>query len=113
MRIALAAVLALAMFAAAPAKAGDAEDIQAVIADQLAAFQREDLDAAFAHASPMIQGKFGNPFTFGAMVARGYPMIWRPERVEMGAMTTGPRGPQQTVLFEDAEGVLWEVDYMM
>ncbi|MEM6678268.1 MAG: DUF4864 domain-containing protein, partial [Pseudomonadota bacterium] len=46
-------------------------------------------------------------------VARGYPMIWRPERVEMGAMTTGPRGPQQTVLFEDAEGVLWEVDYMM
>lgn len=103
---------ALAMAPRAMAEEADAA-IRAVIADQIGAFQRSDLDAAFAHASPGIQGKFGDPATFGRMVAQGYPMIWRPQQWEMGAYVDGPRGPTQSVLFRDAKGVLWEADYFM
>ncbi|MEO0821398.1 MAG: DUF4864 domain-containing protein [Pseudomonadota bacterium] len=114
--IGLVPALLLAIAVALPgqaARADDAAAIRGVIADQIAAFQRDDLDAAFAHASPGIQGKFRSPDTFGQMVRYGYPMIWRPSRWEMGETATTEAGPVQTVLFEDAAGALWEADYSM
>lgn len=109
------APLALAALLALPGlpRADEAADIRGVIADQIAAFQRNDLDAAFAHASPGIQSRFGDPDRFGQMVRQGYPMVWRPSRFEMLALEETPRGPTQTVLFEDAAGHLWEADYIM
>jgi hypothetical protein len=72
------------LLAGAPLRAEEpADSIQAVITSQLSAFQANDLDAAFAHASPTIQTKFRNPEIFGEMVATGYPMIWRPAGYEM------------------------------
>ncbi|MEM6490264.1 MAG: DUF4864 domain-containing protein [Pseudomonadota bacterium] len=44
---------------------------------------------------------------------QGYPMIWRPERWEMGALNDTPGGPRQTVIFTDRDGVVWEADYLM
>lgn len=109
-RIALP-LLALALLAS-PLRA-DPGAIRGVIGDQLAAFQRDDLDAAFAHASPGIQALFGDAQNFGRMVQAGYPMVWRPEVVEMRALTQTPRGPVQTVLFQGADGRLAEADYLM
>lgn len=107
----LAFVLAVA---AAPARAGEpADTIRAVIADQIDAFLAGDLEAAYAHASPMIQGKFPTPQIFGEMVRTGYPMIWRPRRVEMLDLTETARGPVQKVLVEDQAGRLYEAAYEM
>ncbi|MEM7526748.1 MAG: DUF4864 domain-containing protein [Pseudomonadota bacterium] len=110
---AVLAVLAIVLFATLPGRADESTAIEAVIADQIDAFQRSDLGTAFSHASPVIQERFGSPSNFGQMVERGYPMIWRPRRWEMGEIVVGPRGPTQTVLFEDGDGTLWEADYLM
>ena len=90
-----------------------ADSIHAVIADQLGAFQRSDLPAAFAHASPSIQSIFGTPERFGQMVRGGYPMIWRPQRFQMLGLLPGPDLQVQTVLFEAQDGALFEADYEM
>jgi len=48
-----------------PARADEpADSIQAVIVSQLNALQANDPAAAFAHASPTIQSKFGTPEVF-------------------------------------------------
>lgn len=88
-------------------------EVRAVIADQLAAFRNDDLVAAFDHAAPSIQGKFGNPVRFGQMVQTGYPMIWRPARWEMLDLVQTPRGPEQGVLFIDRSGKAWRAHYQM
>jgi hypothetical protein len=115
MRLLLVPALVLGLLAGGPAEAreADAAAIRGVIEDQIDAFRREDLARAYAHASPGIQGKFRDPATFATMVERGYPMIWRPERYEIGPLEDGPRGPVQTVVFVDGAGEVWEADYAM
>jgi hypothetical protein len=105
--------LCLAPALLAPARADEGSEIRAVIARQLEAFARDDWDAAFTHASPTIQGMFVTPERFGQMVRGGYPMVWRPGRVEAGTLETGPRGPVQIMYFEDAEGARYEAAYEM
>lgn len=112
-RILRAALAALALAAAAPAVADDAADIQAVIGSQLDAFQEDDWAGAFEFASPMIQSQFGTPANFGRMVRGGYPMVWRPSRVEVGPLERGPRGPMQIMYFEDGSGVRYVAAYEM
>ena len=90
-----------------------ADSIQAVIASQLDALQASDLTAAFAHASPTIQSKFGTPEVFGRMVETGYPVIWRPASYEMLALLETTTGRIQIVLFQDREGRLFEAVYDM
>jgi hypothetical protein len=90
-----------------------ADSIQAVIVSQLDALQANDLTAAFAHASPTIQSKFGTPEVFGRVVETGYPVIWRPARHEMLALIETATGWIQIVLFEDREGRLFEAVYDM
>ena len=110
----LVALLAALMLSFAPLRAAEpADSIQGVISDQIAAFQRSDLGAAFAHASPSIQSIFGSPERFGQMVRGGYPMIWRPSRFEMLRLQPGPGLQVQTVLFEAQDGTLFEADYEM
>jgi hypothetical protein len=112
--------LVLALLAAAflaiegPVRAEEpADSIQAVIVAQLDALQANDLTAAFAHASPTIQSKFGTPKVFGRVVETGYPVIWRPARHEMLALIETATGRIQIVLFEDREGRLFEAVYDM
>ncbi len=109
-----AAMLGAALLGAAPAaQAGPAEEIRAVIENQLEAFQRDDWEGAFAFASPMIRDMFRTPERFGGMVRGGYPMVWRPSRVEIGPLERTPRGPVQLVYLEDAAGVLHVAAYEM
>lgn len=108
-----AAAAALMLLAAHPAAADQADDIQAVIASQLQAIQRDDWAGAFTHASPMIQGMFRTPEGFARMVRGGYPMVWRPSRVEVGPLEQGPRGPVQLMFLEDQAGVRYVAAYEM
>ena len=57
-------------------------DIQGVIRNQMAAFQRDDAAAAFQDASPFIQGRFQQPDIFLEMVRSGYAPVYRPQQVE-------------------------------
>ena len=110
----LALLMLGVMFVAAPLRAEEPLDsIQAVITSQLSAFKANDLDAAFAYASPTIQTKFRNPEIFGQMVATGYPMIWRPSDYEMLDLRQTAMGPVQMVLFQDAQGRFYEAAYEM
>ena len=56
--------------------------IDATIQRQMDAFLADDLDAAFAIASPAIQRIFGTAENFGLMVSQGYPMVRRPADVK-------------------------------
>ncbi|MEM1276950.1 MAG: DUF4864 domain-containing protein [Pseudomonadota bacterium] len=112
MRLLISLVMALTVVL--PARAGEPEDsIQGVIADQIAAFQRSDLEAAFAHASPSIQKIFQTPGRFGQMVSGGYPMIWRPSRWEMLSLENFSGTLVQIVFFEDRQGEQFEAAYEM
>ena len=60
------------------ASAGEKEDaFRSIITSQLEAFKRDDAREAFSFASPTIQGMFGTPENFMAMVERGYPPVFR------------------------------------
>lgn len=111
--VALTLVFGLALAVSRPAAEEPADGIRAVIEDQLAAFRRDDLAAAFAHASPGIRAIFGSAETFGMMVETRYPMIWRPARHTMLRLQETAAGLVQTVLFEDRMGRLHEADYLM
>lgn len=56
----------------------DQTAIRDVIQGQLEAFRRDDGDAAFGYASPMIQGMFGQSAIFMDMVRQGYRPVYRP-----------------------------------
>ncbi|MEM7599218.1 MAG: DUF4864 domain-containing protein [Pseudomonadota bacterium] len=93
------------------AKAND--DVRSVISSQIDAFLADDFVTAFDFASPMIQGMFGTPERFGAMVRNGYPMVWRPSDVQF--LSTDERGGAvfQNVMVKDAGGKLFLLEYEM
>lgn len=119
----LGVVLTASLASAAFGQARDEAAIQAVIADQFADFRSGDLNHAFGHASPMIQGLFQTPENFAQMVQRGYPAIWQGAGVEfLGLRSEGGalierlrvRNPQGgSELFDyrmiNLEG-LWRID---
>lgn len=105
--------LALALLSPTAPRADSGSEIRAVIAAQIEAFRRDDWEAAFAFASPAIRSMFRTADRFGGMVRQGYPMVWRPARIEPGPLADGPRGPVQTMFIEDARGVLHEAEYEM
>lgn len=105
-------VLAL-LVSPVPAGADTGAEIRAVIAAQIEAFRRDDWDEAFAYASPTIQSMFRTADRFGGMVRSGYPMVWRPARVEAGPLEGGPMGPVQLMYIEDQRGILHVAAYQM
>lgn len=111
----LAVLTALALLIAPLSlRAAEPDDsIQAVIADQIAAFQSNDVARAFTHAAPNIQRIFQTHQRFGKMVRQGFPMIWRPARYEWLKIVQTQFGPVQVVLFEDQRGQLHEAGYLM
>ena len=109
----LVAIL-LATAIAGQAAAQSAQDsIRSVISNQFAAFQQDDFETAFTFASPMIQGMFGTPERFGAMVRNGYPMVWRPANVDFAALDRRGGRMYQNVLVTDGAGVLHLLEYEM
>ena len=106
------AFLALPLGAAAQ-DAQDQAAIEAVIADQLSDFNARDVPGAWAHASPMIQGMFGTPESFGSMVENGYPMVWDNRDARFLDLTVEDGELHQRVIIDDAEGRPWVLDYQM
>lgn len=85
---------------------GDADQavIRQVVADQLAAFQRDDGPGAFAFASPFIQQKFGTPGIFLEMVRTAYPPVYRPREVQFRELAMENGRLFQKVLLVGPEG---------
>lgn len=96
-----------------PAKADEAADIAAVIGGQMMAFQARDVSRAFSFASDTIQGLFGNPATFGQMVAQGYPTVWDNAATEFLDLRQEGGRLVQRVRVTDAQGGTRLFDYEM
>jgi hypothetical protein len=88
MRIVLALVIGLIAGVAQAQSPTERAAIQSVITLQLEAFQHDDAPAAFAQASPMIQGMFGTPGNFITMVQNGYPPVYRPRQSAFGPLVS-------------------------
>jgi hypothetical protein len=107
-----------ALFLAASALSALADEaenpaIEAVIGDQIAALKADDFAKAFTYASPMIQGMFGTPETFGEMVKQGYPMVWHPAGVKYLQLRDVAGGLWQRIMVTDGNGQVWMLDYRM
>ncbi|MCH2251262.1 MAG: DUF4864 domain-containing protein [Cognatishimia sp.] len=88
-------------------------DIQAVITQQIQAFQVDDFAQAFTYASPNIQGFFGTSERFGQMVMSGYPMVHRPDAVRYLELREIAGNLWQRVMITDPAGVIHMLDYQM
>jgi hypothetical protein len=77
--------------------AADRAAIREVIQGQIGAFRADDAAAAFGYASPNIQGMFGTPEHFLAMVRNGYQPVYRPRSVTFGALVEVDGQPAQKV----------------
>lgn len=94
--------------------AQDAGDgIKGVIAAQIEAFERDDLEEAFGYASSTIRTLFGTPDRFGEMVEQGYPMVRKPSSVRFGSTSTRNGREYQTVVFQDSAGHFHALEYEM
>ncbi|WP_210526255.1 DUF4864 domain-containing protein [Rubellimicrobium arenae] len=100
-------------FAAAAQDDADRAAIEAVITDQLADFNARDVQGAWGHASPSIQGIFGTPENFGRMVEQGYPMVWTNSDADFLELRDEGGELHQKVMVDDAEGRAWILDYDM
>jgi hypothetical protein len=87
--------------------------IENTISSQIEAFRSDDFDMAFTFASPNIQGMFGTPERFGAMVRNGYPMVWRPGEFRFLELREIAGNLWQKVFIRDAAGTIHILDYQM
>lgn len=95
----------------APALAPDAmafAEVVEVIEGQIAAFARDDGDAAFALASPDIRRTFMTAERFMAMVRSGFQPVYRPRSYSFGAPAIVEGIPVQPVrvIGPDGRGVV-------
>ena len=89
------------------------EPIQETIQNQTTAFQADDFVTAFTFASPNIQRIFGTAENFGVMVRQGYPMVYRPSKVEMLDLRDIAGDLWQRVRIVDQAGQSHYLGYMM
>lgn len=108
------AVLLLCLMGTIPARAEpaaptkDSRAFTTVIEGQIAAFARDDADAAFALASPDIRRRFMNAERFMQMVRSSFQPVYRPRTYSFGdpAQVEGiPVQPVQ-VIGPDGRGVV-------
>jgi hypothetical protein len=114
MRRALTA-FCLAAALVAPAHAQDTPDataIHRVISAQIDAFARDDADAAFGFAAPLIRAKFGTAARFLATVRQAYPVLVHPRSVTFSSLAQGDATLVQKVevVGPDGQGALASYD---
>ena len=97
----------------APARAGDAEDIRAVISAQINAFRTDDAAAAFSYAAPGIRSMFGTEDRFMKMVRSGYPSVYRASNVVFGKLEPYRGGFRQDVHLTGPKGRSWVASYTL
>lgn len=117
LRIAAALVLLLGLLSG-PVSAQQISDadrnaIQSIIQSQVDAFRRDDGEAAFGYASPMIREMFGTPDIFMDMVRRGYPMVYRPKLFDFAEIATRDGRPTQKARVVGPDGRHYNAFYPM
>jgi hypothetical protein len=95
--VALLALAGTAMAQEAALSDNDRAAIRDTIGKQVEAFGRDDGDAAFGLASPMIQGMFGSSDIFMDMVRQGYRPVYRPRAFDFGEIVELDGQPTQKV----------------
>lgn len=114
MLIRLVAVMLLVTASAqAQVSQADRTAIIGTIEGQMAAFQADAADQAFAFAAPGIQRMFRTPEVFMAMVRASYQPVYRPQEVEFRDLRTTPHGLVQSVLVVGPDGVPVTALYIM
>lgn len=93
--------------------AADAAAMRAVIEAQLAAFEQNDAERAFAFASPNIRHSFETPSGFLNMVQQGYPVVYRPQTVRFLPPRLVDDQPIQVVEMSDRDGMVWMAIYRL
>ena len=88
-------------------------DTQAVIRDQLTAFQTRDHERAFSHAAPGIKNIFKNTENFIGMVRRGYAPLYEPETFIFSRSREEDGRIFQEVLVTDKNGKQWQAIYTL
>jgi hypothetical protein len=87
---------------------------QQIIADQLAAFARDDGPAAYAFAAPEVKAKFPDPDIFMAMVRKGYTPVYRQQSYAFSASELQASGIiRQEVDIIAADGAAWTAEYLL
>ncbi len=97
----------------APLSSGDQQRIQEVIRSQMAAFQRDDEEAAFSYASPSIRSQLRTPTRFIEMVKRGYRPVYRPRDVKFLKLKEHEGEVVQKVWIIGPDGVPVNAFYIM
>lgn len=106
-------IILAALLSFATPFAAFADPVTDVITDQLDAFSQRDPQRAFSYASPMIQGLFGSPDNFAAMVERGYPLIWSNRSKEFTDRFKQGQRIRQTVIVTGVNGARAAFEYDM
>ena len=89
------------------------EAVQNTISLQIVAFKKNDIEEAYTFAAPNIQAQFPNPETFGLMVRKGYPIIWKPKSFKFVNFKDLGDKCIQRVLFQSYNGSLETYDYIL
>jgi len=112
-RLFAAVFITLSMTFAAAAQDDPGVAIKDTIQSQIDAFKVDDFAAAFEFASPSIRMMFRTPENFGTMVRNGFPMVWRPDSVRYGGLSTHAGSLWQEVTITDQDGVQHALAYRM
>jgi hypothetical protein len=114
--LALAALALPAPRGAAAEEAVGATDgvaIRSLIESQLAAFRRDDAEAAFAFASPGIRSLFRTAEAFMRMVRTAYPPVYRPREIEFRDLVEIDGRLTQRVLLVGPDGAVVVAHYFL
>lgn len=110
--VALVAFTATRMMAA-PVPEHDARQVREVIVAQLAAFARDDADAAFQTATPSVREAVGSSGMFLALVRTTYPMVYRPASVTFHEPVAHGGALLQMVVIRDEDDKTWLAAFAM
>jgi hypothetical protein len=104
---------ALSALAAEPLEPRDRAAVRLVIEKQLAAFENDDAEQAFAFASPKIQDMFITARNFMDMVRISYPVVYRPASLSFQVPYVEGDEVWQIVEMRDAQGMDWTALYTL
>ncbi len=113
-RFLVSALLLVFLLAPAQAENADQSAFQAVISGQLEAFKKDDGQAAYSFAAPIVKGIFPSAEIFMGMVKRGYEPIYKNTKYVFGDLATDSLGrPAQHVIITATNGKRYEAVYAM
>lgn len=108
--------LMLGVFAASASLATDnLTSARGVIEKQIAAFLNDDVDTAYAFATPAVQKNFPEPRLFLEMVKKNMPPVYRPGNYAFGRALSETDGGTiaQELLITGPKGKDWRAVYVL